>query len=135
MLVAVYILTALSAAAISLAWLRLHTGRAPGRQRVGRGLLQVHTFGGALAVLFWTVFLVAPESSLLGGSGFGIVGLALWWVVSLVGLLLIVRWLPARGKHASTDHHARGRGLALLVHLGLLLAVCVFTWAYLTAAV
>lgn len=135
MAIAVYVLTALAAVAIVVTWLRLRTGSAPGRQRVGRGVLRLHTIGGALAVVLWTIFLVAPGSTFLGGSAFGIVGLALWWVVSLAGLLLIVRWLPARGKHASSDHHGSGVAVALLVHLGVLAAVAVFTWAYLTSAV
>ena len=51
---------------------------------------------------------------------------------------MLVRWLPCRGKHASEgveDTWSEGPGLSVLAHVGMLVGVLVFTWAYLTAAV
>jgi hypothetical protein len=49
-----------------------------------------------------------------------------------------VRWLPSHGKHASggrQDSWSDGPGLSVLAHVGMLVGVGVFTWAYLTAVV
>ena len=67
---------------------------------MGRGLVHVHTVAGVIALAFWIAFLVAPEDSTLGGDAIGITALAGWWVVVVVGLLILARWLPSRGKHA-----------------------------------
>ena len=56
----------------------------------------------------------------------------------MAGLLLLVRWLPTHGKHASEgsqDSWSEGPGLSVLAHVGMLVGVSVFTWAYLTSAV
>lgn len=137
--VIVYILTALAALVIVLTRVRLGRERdAAGHFRVGSGLLVVHTVAGVLALVVWTAFLVAPGESFLGGSFVGILGLALWWVVALMGLLILTRWLPTRGRHSSAgaeDTWSEGPGLSVLAHGGVLLGICVFTWAYLTAEV
>jgi hypothetical protein len=135
----VYILTALAAVVVVLTRLRLgrRTGGG-GRLHTGRATLDVHTFAGGLAVVVWTVFLAAGEDSTAGGPGVGIVAVALWWITVGAGLLLMVRWLPSRGRHASagrSDSWSDGPGLSVLAHVGMLVAVAVFTWAYLTAAV
>lgn len=137
--VTVYVLTALAAVVVVLTRLRLgrDTGGA-GRLQVGRALLNVHTVVGALALATWVVFLVADEESTLGSETVGIVSLTLWWVLVVTGLLILVRWLPSRGKHASEgrqDSWSDGPGLSVLAHVGMLVGVAVFTWAYLTAAV
>lgn len=137
--VIVYILTALAALVIVLTRARLGRERdGAGHFRVGSELLMVHTVAGVLALVVWTAFLVAPEDSFLGGSLVGILGLALWWVVALMGLLILTRWLPTRGRHSSVgseDTWSEGPGLSVLAHGGVLLGICVFTWAYLTSAV
>jgi hypothetical protein len=131
--VIVYVLTALAAVVIVLTRLRL--GRAEGgagRLHMGRRLVDVHSIAGALALIVWVVFLVA------GNDTVGIVALALWWVVVVAGLLILVRWLPTRGKHASAgqeDSWSEGPGLSILAHVGMLVGVLVFSWAYLTSAV
>jgi hypothetical protein len=54
------------------------------------------------------------------------------------GLMILVRWLPSRGKHSSApvlDEWSEGPALSILAHVGMLVGVCVFTWAYLTSAV
>ena len=82
--------------------------------------------------------LVAPDDSLLGGPLFGILAIAAWWLTAVCGLLILMRWLPAKGRHAPAavgDSWSDGPGLSLLAHLGMVVGVLVFTYAYLTAAV
>ena len=132
--VIVYILTALAGVVVVLTRLRLgkQEGGA-GRVSVGATLLNLHTVAGTLALVVWVVYLVAPEDSAAGGELVGIVALALWWVVTLAGLLVLVRWVPSRGKHATTgveDTWSEGPGLSILAHVGMLVGVLVFTYAY-----
>jgi hypothetical protein len=137
--VIVYILTALAAVVIVLTRLRLGRGdRGAGRLQMGGGLVNLHTGAGVLALVLWVVFLVADEDSAAGSDAVGIAALACWWVVVVAGLLILVRWLPSRGKHASEgkeDSWSDGPGLSVLAHVGMLVGVIVFTWAYLTAVV
>lgn len=137
--VIVYVLTALAAVVIALTRLRLGRDEGgAGRLQMPRRLLDVHTAAGVAALVVWIVFLVAPEDSTPGGATVGIAALALWWVVVVVGLLILVRWLPSRGRHASAgqeDDWSEGPGLSFLAHVGMLVGVVVFTWAYLTSAV
>ncbi len=88
--------------------------------------------------MLWLLFLVADEDTALGSEVVGIVALAFWWITVVAGLLILVRWLPSRGKHASSgteDTWSEGPGLSILAHVGMLVGVSVFTYAYLTAAV
>jgi len=132
--VIVYVLTALSAVVVVLTRLRMRHGQGAGRFHVGQRLLDLHTVSGVLAVVAWTVFLVAPEDSPAGSATVGIVGLGLYWVLTVAGLLILVRWLPSHGKHASDgsqDSWSDGPGLSVLGHVGMLVGVIVFTYAYL----
>jgi hypothetical protein len=136
--VVIYVLTALAAVVVVLTRLRMRGGQGAGRFHVGNRLLDVHTYAGALAIIVWTVFLIAPESSPVGSSTAGIIGLGLFWIVTIAGLLILVRWLPSHGKHASAgvqDSWSEGPGLSVLAHVGMLVGVVVFTFAYLTSAV
>jgi hypothetical protein len=137
--VIVYVLTALAAVVVVLTRLRLGGDRAgAGQIQVGRRLVDVHTVAGALAIVAWVLFLVADEGTALGGEVVGIVALAFWWVTVVAGLLILVRWLPSRGKHAASgteDSWSEGPGLSVLAHVGMLVGVSVFTYAYLTSAV
>ena len=137
--VIVYVLTALAAVVVVLTRLRLGRGHAgAGRLSTGRRFVDVHTVAGVLALLAWVAFLAFPDDSVLGGNAAGIVALAFWWITVVAGLFILVRWLPTRGKHASdgsADTWSEGPGLSLLGHVGMLVGVCVFTWAYLTSAV
>jgi hypothetical protein len=136
--VIIYVLTALSAVVVVLTRLRMRGGQGAGRFHVGNRLLDVHTVCGTLAVVIWTIFLIAPKDSPLGSSTMGIIGLGLYWIVTIVGLLILVRWLPSHGKHASEgtqDSWSEGPGLSVLAHVGMLVGVLVFTFAYLTSAV
>ena len=136
--VIVYVLTALAAVVIVLTRLRMRGGKGAARVFVGKALLNVHTVAGVLALVVWLAFLFAPDDSVMDSDAAGIVGLGLWWVVTIAGLLLLVRWVPARGRHAAEGAHdtwSEGPGLSVLAHVGMLLGVIVFTWAYLTTAV
>ena len=136
--VIIYVLTALAAVVVVLTRLRMRGGQGAGRFHVGNRLLDVHTVAGVLALVVWTVFLVADEDSPAGSSTVGIVGLGLFWIVTVAGLLILVRWLPSHGKHASEakqDSWSEGPGLSVLAHVGMLVGVVVFTFAYLTSKV
>ena len=136
--VVIYVLTALAAVVVVLTRLRMRGGQGAGRFHVGNRLLDIHTVCGTLAVVVWTIFLIAPKDSPLGSSTMGIIGLGLFWIVTIVGLLILVRWLPSHGKHASEgtqDSWSEGPGLSVLAHVGMLVGVIVFTFAYLTSAV
>jgi hypothetical protein len=136
--VVVYVLTALAAVVVVLTRLRMRGGQGAGRFHVGDRLLDVHTVSGVLALVVWTVFLVAPESSPAGSATVGIIGLGLFWIVTVAGMLILVRWLPSHGRHASEgrqDKWSEGPGLSVLAHVGMLVGVIVFTSAYLTAKV
>ena len=137
--VVVYVLTFLAGVVVALTRLRLG-GERQGARRVdvGRVWLDIHTASGVLALVVWIVFLALPEDSALGDPLVGIIALGLWYVVALTGLSFLVRWLPSKGRHAvpaSEDEWSEGPGLSLLAHLGMVVGVAVFTWAYLTQAV
>lgn len=136
----VYVLTGLAAVVILLTRLRLGNDEGgAGRADVGRMTLNVHTVAGVLALAAWLLFLFGDEQ--LGDDRSALVGitaLALWWIVVIAGLLILVRWMPTHGKHAATgieDSWSEGPGLSVLAHVGMLVGVCVFTYAYLSSAV
>lgn len=136
--VIVYVLTALAAVVVVLTRVRLGRDGGAGHVRVGPVLLGVHTAAGVLAIVVWLVFLLAPEDSPAGDGLVGIVALALWWVLTGAGLLILSRWLPSQGRHSSAraeDGWSEGPGLSILAHVGMVVGVAVFTWAYVTAAV
>lgn len=138
--VIIYVLTGLAAVVVVLTRVRLgRSGSGAGRHDMGRGLVNLHTGAGSIALLLWVAFLVTPEAdSPVDLDILGIAALAFWWVTVVAGLLILVRWLPSRGKHASGGHEdtwSDGPGLSILGHVGMLVGVAVFTWAYLTAAV
>src|SRR5690349_18372615 len=103
-------------------------GQGAGHAYVGKLLLNFHTISGLLAIVSWVLFLVSGEDSVLGDSLAGIISLAFWWIVTVCGLLMLVRWLPSRGRHASAgfqDSWSEGPGLSILAHVGMLVGVCV----------
>jgi hypothetical protein len=136
--VIVYVLTGLSGVVVVLTRMRMRHGQGAGRFYVGNRLLDLHTASGALAFVVWLVFLIAPEDSPAGSATVGIIGLGLYWILTVAGLLILVRWLPSHGKHASDgakDSWSDGPGLSVLAHVGMLVGVLVFTFAYLNAKV
>ena len=131
--VIVYILTALAAVVVVLTRVRLGSGGGGGNIVVGSGLLGLHTVAGVLALITWLLFLFAPDDSALGGDLMGIIALLFWWLTVIAGLLILVRWMPSRGKHASAaedDEWSEGPGLSILAHVGMLVGVVVFTYYY-----
>jgi hypothetical protein len=134
--IVVYVLTALAAVVIVLTRLRLGGG-AEGARRldIAHAPVNVHTAAGVLALVAWVTFLLTDGRLSEGSvSLIGIAAVLLWWIVALAGLLILVRWLPSRGKHAAEateDTWSEGPGLSLLGHLGMVVGVAVFTYAYL----
>ena len=136
--IVVWILTGLAAVAIVLTRLRLRAADAAGRFSISRRLPLVHFVAGLVALVLWVGVLVSPEDTVVGGPVVGIAAIACWWVTAICGLLILARWLPAKGRHvpeAAGDGWSDGPGLSLLAHLGMVVGVLVFTYAYLTAAV
>lgn len=138
----VYVLTVLAGVVVVLTRIRLGgDSAAAGRLQISRGLLNTHTVAGLAALMTWTIYLVTDllnADDEPGNKVIGIAGLALFWVTAIVGLMILVRWMPSQGKHAASaieDTWSEGPGLSILAHVGMLVGVCVFTWAYLTGAV
>ena len=127
----VYVLTFLSAVVVVLTRVRLSQARAAGQHQVGTGAVNAHTACGVVALVLWVFFLATGNDS----SWVGIVALFFYWLTALVGLLILMRWLPSRGKHASgttDDRWSEGPGLSVLAHVGMLVGVLVFTWYFAT---
>ncbi len=135
----VYTLTALAGLVVVLTRLRLGgESKSAGRLQISRALLNTHTISGFSALMTWTVFLLTGTGERDSNAMIGIAGLALFWITTIAGLMILVRWMPSRGKHAAApvdDDWSEGPGLSILAHVGMLVGVCVFTWAYLTSAV
>jgi uncharacterized membrane protein len=127
----VYVLTFLSAVVVVLTRVRLSKAQAAGQHQVGMGTVNAHTACGVVALVLWVYFLVTGSDSSL----VGIIALFFYWLTALVGLLILMRWLPSRGKHASAttdDSWSEGPGLSVLAHVGMLVGVLVFTWYFAT---
>jgi hypothetical protein len=127
----VYVLTFLSAVVVVLTRVRLSQPEAAGQHQVGRGAVNAHSAFGAVAVVLWVYFLVTGHDSAL----VGVVALFFYWLTALAGLMIVLRWLPTRGRHASDgagDSWSDGPGLSVLAHVGMLVGVLVFTWFYAT---
>ena len=128
----VYVLTFLSAVVVVLTRVRLSQDQAAGQHQVGMGTVNAHTGCGVVALLLWVIFLVTGQDMSL----VGIVALFFYWLTALAGLMILLRWVPSRGKHASgtaDDSWSEGPGLSILAHVGMLVGVLVFTWFYATS--
>ena len=130
-----WFLTALGAVVVLLTRVRLGgtvvdgTGHGAGRAGYSASLLRVHTIVGVLTLLGWVVALVTGQRAI------ALVVLAGWWLLAIVGLLLLARWLPSGGKHsedAQGDAWGSGAGLSLLGHVGMVVGVGYFTFVALT---
>lgn len=127
----VYVLTFLSAVVVVLTRVRMSQERAAGQHQVGMGTVNWHSAVGGVAVVLWVVFLATGNDSSL----VGVVALFFYWLTALAGLMILLRWLPSRGRHASEsadDRWSEGPGLSILAHVGMLVGVVVFTWFYAT---
>lgn len=126
------VLTALAAVVVVLTRARMSKrDEAAGHLAIPRSLVNVHTVFGVLALAGWSTFLFSDA----GGKLVGYAGLLCWWITTVAGLLILVRWVPARGRHASgpaSDSWSEGPGLSVLAHVGLLVGSIV--WTYLLVA-
>jgi hypothetical protein len=94
------------------------------------GWLKVHTVAGVAGFVVWMVFLIASPSSFLGGAEVGIVGLGLWWLVCVAGFFLLASARPGGGRRVARSRRTTVPWLSILVHVGMLAAWVVNTWAY-----
>ena len=122
-----WMLTGLAAVLVLLTRVRLgvHGERAAGVADVSGALLTWHTAVGVVALVVWIVALATKS------AGLGMVGLFAWWILTVVGLLLLARWIPSGGKHSdarATDEWGEGAGLSVLGHVGMLVGALYFTF-------
>ncbi|GAA1549415.1 hypothetical protein GCM10009804_02360 [Kribbella hippodromi] len=126
-----WVLTALGAVVVLLTRVRLGgtvvdgTGHGAGRQGFSAGLLRLHTLVGVITLVGWIVALVTGRREIAIGM------LAGWWVLTVIGLLLLARWLPSGGRHSEdskADAWGSGAGLSVLGHVGMLIGACYFTY-------
>lgn len=127
-----FVLTALAAVVVVLTRVRMASREEQVARRVDipRVLVNVHTIFGVLALGLWGTFIIAKV-----GNVYGYAGLVCWWVTTIAGLLILMRWVPARGRHAAgpaTDSWGEGPGLSILGHVGLFVGSVV--WTYLLLA-
>ncbi|MFF0265601.1 hypothetical protein [Kribbella sp. NPDC004536] len=130
-----WFLTALGAVVVLITRVRLGgtvvdgTGHGAGRHGYSVILLRLHTIVGIVTLIGWVVALIT------GRKEIALIVLAGWWALTVVGLLLLARWLPSGGKHsedAQSDSWGSGAGLSVLGHVGMLLGVCYFTFVAVT---
>ncbi|MEU4392029.1 hypothetical protein [Kribbella sp. NPDC023855] len=129
-----WFLTALGAVVVLLTHVRLggdkaETRRASGVASFSGALVRIHTTVGFVTLVAWVVALVTGRREVALGALVG------WWVLSVVGLLLLARWLPSASKHAkdkATDAWGSGAGLSLLGHVGMVVGVVYFTYVAFT---
>lgn len=125
-----WFLTALGAVVVLLTRVRLggdsdDAHRSSGVASFSTALVRAHTTIGVLTLLVWVAALVTTRREIAIGA------LAGWWVLSMVGLLILARWLPSASKHAKDkagDAWGSGAGLSLLGHIGVVVGVTYFTW-------
>ena len=125
-----WMLTGLAAVLVLLTRVRLRVsdGRAAGVTDVSGALLTWHTSVGVMALALWITAL-STDSGMLES-----LALLAWWILTVVGLMLLARWLPAHGRHAddtATDEWGSA-GLSLLGHLGMFVGAVYFTFVAVT---
>lgn len=134
---AVHVLTALAALIVLATWWRLGSAGAG----VGQPLVWSYAAAGVAATVGWTIFLVLPETTPLGGSLFGVFALGLWWLTGVLTVFIMIRLLAVRragGRHAAAAGRTPGtlaRSLGTGADLVLIASVCLFTFAYVTKLV
>lgn len=127
-----WMLTALAAVVVLLTWMRMKASATrTGHAAIPQWIVTGHTLFGVLAIGVWSFYLTSPSSRL------GLVSVALWWIEVLLGLLILMRWLPGSsgGSHAEDaqdDSWADGPALSILGHVGMFLGVGFFTFVVLT---
>ncbi len=126
-----WMLTGLAAVLVLLTHVRLANNerRASGVADFSPTLLNWHTSVGVVALLLWIAALVTDNDLLVAGALLG------WWILTFLGLGLLARWLPSRGKHADdtvTDEWGSGPGLSIFGHVGMLVGAVYFTFVAVT---
>ncbi len=125
-----WMLTALAAVVVLLTRMRMKaTAARSGHAAIPQWIVTGHTLVGVAALAVWSAYLLSPSRPV------GLAAVALWWIEVVLGLLILLRWLPGSGGHAEDavdDTWADGPALSVLGHVGLLLGTCVFTYAVLS---
>ena len=128
-----WFLTGLGAVVVLLTRIRLggegEVGRTSGFAAYSRALVRFHTFFGVLGLGIWIGAMITDRRLL------ALAALVPLWLLTVVGLLLLARWLPSGGRHAddkATDAWGEGAGLSLLGHVGMLIGVGFITFLVLT---
>ena len=96
-----------------------------GRLDIPVTVVNLHTILGGLAIVLFGSYLLFGLDWVVG-----FLGLVLWWATTIVGLLILMRWLPAKGKHAAegaTDEWTEGPWLSMVGHLGALVGAIVWS--------
>jgi hypothetical protein len=122
-----FVLTALAAVVVVLTRVRLASSGEGGAGRLGipATLVNLHTGFGVLALVLWGWFLLGDPGELVGW-----IGLLCFWATAVFGLMILARWLPAKGRHAaaaSSDSWGEGPGLSVLAHVGMVVGCIVWT--------
>ena len=126
-----WMLTALAAVVVLLTWMRMKASASrTGHAAIPQWIVTGHTLFGVAAIGVWAFYLTNPSKIL----GFG--SLSLWWIEVVLGLMILLRWLPSSsaGIHADDsrdDSWADGPALSMLGHIGMLLGVGFFTFVVL----
>lgn len=131
---ALWMLTALAAVVVLLTRMRLSAAAqlTSGHAQIPQVVVNAHTVVGVLALVVWVYYLTSP-SDVVGWAS-----LALWWVLTLIGLGILARWLPGAGRHAADatqDGWAQGPALSILGHVGMALGVAFFTYSVLAGRI
>jgi hypothetical protein len=122
-----WMLTALAAVVVLLTRMRLSAeDQQAGHARIPSTVVNSHTVIGVAALATWCYYLTKPSDMV------GLVALVLWWLLALLGVLILARWLPGAGRHAADaqdDTWAQGPSLSILGHIGMVVGVVVFTYS------
>lgn len=121
------ILLLLAVVLVVLTRLRLASGeqRTSGHTDISRGVVDAHTAVGSLAIVVWGAYLFLDVDWVVG-----FFGLLLWWATTVIGLLILMRWMPSKGRHASEgvqDNWTEGPWLSMVAHLGALVGAVVWS--------
>jgi hypothetical protein len=127
------ILLVLAVVLVVLTRLRLAKEDQPvvGRADIPTSVVNAHTAVGAVAIVVWGAYVFVGVDWLVG-----FLGLFLWWITSAIGLLILMRWMPARGRHAAAgetkDEWSEGPWLSILGHVGALVGAFAWTAFFVT---
>ena len=121
------VLLVLAVVLVVLTRLRLASNddRASGHLDIPKSVVDAHTVVGSLAIIVWGSYLFFGIDWVVG-----FLGLLLWWGTTVIGLLILMRWVPSKGRHASEgggDSWTEGPWLSMVAHLGALVGAIVWS--------